>query len=196
MNATNHKPAWKKYRWRDSRERILIGAAVAFSRKGYYGTSLREISYEAGLEQPSIYHHFGNKEKLYWTALRATHLYMVRQIRRRIAHQESLAEEIRAMFQAISWFQKEYPEFFSLLFSLVYSSPPAIANRYTRRYGGDLAHFVERAFRRHPPPTGYREKLSLTVHTLSSYILSFSGARPEKLRLSYYQALRRFLVSR
>lgn len=191
MKPDESKPAWKNYPWTDSRERILVGATVAFSRKGFYGTSVREISHEAGLEQPSIYHHFGNKEELYWASLRATHVYMIRHLRRKIRKQDSLLGEIRDMFRAVLWFHKAYPEFFSLLFSLVYSSPPKIASRYTSLYGGDISLFVDRAFRRNPPETGRLEKYSLTVHTLYAYILSLSGTRPANLRVSYYEALRR-----
>lgn len=191
MKAADTTPAWKTYRWRDSKERILVGATVAFSRKGFYGTSVREISYEAGLEQPSIYHHFGSKEQLYWACLRATHLYMLRHLRRRIKDKSSLLGEIRDMFRAVSWFHREYPEFFSLLFSLVYSSPPEIADRYTSLYGGDIFSIVDRAFKRNPPKSGRLEKYSLTVHTLYAYILSYSGTRPENLHISYFQALRR-----
>lgn len=195
MRTDASKPAWKIYPWRDSKERILVGAAVAFSRKGFYGTSVREISQEAGLEQPSIYHHFGSKENLYWVCLRATHLYMIRRLRYRIGRKGSLLSEMRDMFRAVSWFNREYPEFFALLFSLVYSSPPEIAARYTSLYGGDIFGFVEAAFERNPPATGRLEKYSLSVHTLYSFILSHSGTRPANLHVSYYQALRRLYAA-
>lgn len=190
MNQTERKPAWQIYRWRDSRERILIGATIAFSRKGFYGTSVREISHEAGLEQPSIYHHFGSKENLYWLCLRSTHLFMMRQVRRRIVREGTLASEVRSMFRAVSWFHREYPEFFQLMFALIYSSPTEIGERYTSLYGGDIFQFVDAAFKRSPPETGRLEKYSLTVHTLYSFILAYSGQRPRNLHVSYFQALR------
>ncbi|MBV6493033.1 MAG: hypothetical protein LDLANPLL_01040 [Turneriella sp.] len=191
MGKREEKSAWQIYKWRDSKERILVGATVAFSRKGFYGTSVREISLEAGLEQPSIYHHFHSKENLYWCCLRATHLFMVRNMRRRITKKNSLIEEIRAMFHAITWFHKEYPEFFSLLFALIYSSPKEIGDRYTALYGGDIFEIVDRAFERHPTTSARLEKYSLTVHTFYSYILAYSGRQPEKIRVSYFQALRK-----
>ncbi|MBN8222836.1 MAG: TetR/AcrR family transcriptional regulator [Spirochaetes bacterium] len=191
MRKISDKPAWQTYKWRDSKERILIGATVAFSRKGFYGTSVREISLEAGLEQPSIYHHFGSKENLYWSCLRATHLFMIRNLRRRMVKQATLEGEIRQMFRAVGWFHAEYPEFFALMFSLVYSSPREIGDRYTSLYGGDIFQFVANAFDRHPPRTGRLEKYSLTVHTLYSHILSYSGSRPKNLHISYFQALRK-----
>ncbi|MCB0376374.1 MAG: TetR/AcrR family transcriptional regulator [Sinomicrobium sp.] len=190
---SDKQAAWQKYDWKDSKERILIGATIAFSRKGFYGTSVREISQEAGLEQPSIYHHFGSKENLYWKCLRATHLFMIRAVRRRIGSHNSLGSELRATFRAVSWFHSEHPEFFRLLFVLVYSSPPEIADRYTTMYGGDIFDFARRAFKRNPPKDEYREKLSLTVHTLYSFMLSYSGTVPRGIRLSYFQALRQML---
>jgi len=193
VSATPPKPAWQTYKWQDSKERILVGATVAFSRKGFYGASVREISHEAGLEQPSIYHHFGSKENLYWASLRATHLYMMRQMRRRIDRSGTLIDEIRTMFRAVTWFHGQYPEFFELLFSLVYSSPPEIASRYTTEYGGDIFEFVDKAFKRNPPQAGLLEKRSMTVHTLYNYILAHSGRRPQNLRVSYFSALRRIL---
>jgi len=191
MHKSEGKAAWQIYQWRDSRERILIGATIAFSRKGFYGTSVREISLEAGLEQPSIYHHWGSKENLYWACLRATHLFMLRNLRRRLKIRTTLAEEVRDMFRAVSWFQKEYPEFFALLFALVYSSPAEIGERYTTLYGGDIFAFVKRTFDRHPPKTGRLEKYSLTAHTLYAYILAYSGRRPVNIHVSFYQALRK-----
>lgn len=193
MASKSDKPAWQLYPWQGSKERILVGATVAFSRKGFYGASVREISFQAGLEQPSIYHHFGSKENLYWVSLRATHLFMIRQMRRRILRTGGLTAEIRSMLAAITWFHEQYPEFFEFLFSLVYSSPPEIGARYTSEYGGDIVRFVDLAFKRNPPRSGKFEKYSLTVHTLYSYILAHSGRRPQKLRVSYYAALRRIL---
>ncbi len=191
MQQNIPKPAWEIYKWRDSRERILIGATIAFSRKGFYGTSVREISHEAGLEQPSIYHHFGSKENLYWACLRATHLFMLRNLRRRIPRGRDLGTEIREMFRGVTWLHQEYPEFFRLMFALVYASPAEIGDRYTSLYGGDIFRFVDRAFERNPPATGRLEKYSLTVHTFYSFILSYSGRRPQNLHVSYFQSLRK-----
>jgi AcrR family transcriptional regulator len=193
MKKAAEQAAWQKYKWRDSKERILIGATIAFSRRGFYGTSVREISFEAGLEQPSIYHHFGSKENLYWACLRATHLYMMRNLRRRVHPGKTLIDEIRGMFRAISWFHGEYPEFFKLMFSLVYSSPPEIGDRYTSLYGGDIFLFVDRAFERNPPATARLEKYSLTAHTMYSYILSFTGARPPNTHISYHRSLKKLM---
>lgn len=191
MKESEQKPAWQRFNYRNSKERIIIGASIAFSKKGFYGTSVREISREAGLEQPSIYHHFRNKENLYRVSLRAVHLYMLRIMSRKIEKGETLLKEVRSIFRAISWFHNEHPEFFNLLFKLIYSSPRDIADSFTLRYGSDIFIFVDRAFRRNPPASAYRSKYSLTVHTLYSYLLAYTGSPPQNKKLSFYTPLRK-----
>lgn len=52
-----------------SQETILNAALKLFSRHGYRGTSIREIAEEAGVSTGNVYHHFPDKETLFWTLL-------------------------------------------------------------------------------------------------------------------------------
>lgn len=45
-------------------EEILRVAASLFAAKGFEGTSTREIAEAAGLQQPSLFHHFDSKEAI------------------------------------------------------------------------------------------------------------------------------------
>ncbi len=47
------------------RERVLSAAIKLFNRKGYAGTTVREIVTEAGVTKPVLYYYFGNKEGIY-----------------------------------------------------------------------------------------------------------------------------------
>jgi len=49
----------------ETRKSVLDAALRVFSRKGYAAAALKEIAEEAGVTRGAIYHHFGNKEKLY-----------------------------------------------------------------------------------------------------------------------------------
>ncbi len=44
-----------------TRERILREASEMFVRRGYSGTSTRDIAAAVGIRQPSLFHHFPNK---------------------------------------------------------------------------------------------------------------------------------------
>jgi AcrR family transcriptional regulator len=48
----------------DTRESIIQGAARVFSRKGYAGATTREIAAEAGVNEVTIFRHFGKKKNL------------------------------------------------------------------------------------------------------------------------------------
>jgi AcrR family transcriptional regulator len=53
-----------------TQERLLQIAARLFAGKGYSGVSMRSIASAAGITQAAIYHHFANKEELYFAAVR------------------------------------------------------------------------------------------------------------------------------
>ncbi len=50
----------------DTKEKILMQAHDLFSKEGFYGTSVRDIANEAGVNIAAINYHFNNKEALYW----------------------------------------------------------------------------------------------------------------------------------
>ena len=52
-----------------SRTQILEAALDLFSRQGYRGTSIRDISRAAGVSTGAVYHHFHDKEELFDTLL-------------------------------------------------------------------------------------------------------------------------------
>jgi len=53
----------------DRRQQILEVASGIFARKGYRGTTTREITEEAGVNEALLFRHFPSKENLYWTML-------------------------------------------------------------------------------------------------------------------------------
>ena len=53
----------------DTAERILDAAEEYFGRKGYAGTTLRDVADQVGIRIPSLYNHFPNKAALYSAVL-------------------------------------------------------------------------------------------------------------------------------
>lgn len=49
----------------DARERLLAAAEKLFSRKGFEGTTIRDITREAGCNVAAVNYHFQSKESLY-----------------------------------------------------------------------------------------------------------------------------------
>ncbi|GGK68353.1 TetR family transcriptional regulator [Sphaerisporangium melleum] len=55
----------------ETRERLLLAAAEAFSQRGYDGTRVSDIAAAAGVSNGALYAHFGSKAELIVAALRA-----------------------------------------------------------------------------------------------------------------------------
>jgi len=55
-----------------TRERILAAAEKLFARRGFSGTSVRDITDAVGIKPPALYNHFPNKEDLYTEVLSAS----------------------------------------------------------------------------------------------------------------------------
>jgi AcrR family transcriptional regulator len=53
----------------DRRQQIMEIAVGLFARKGYQGTTTREIAEEAGVNEALLFRHFPSKENLYWTII-------------------------------------------------------------------------------------------------------------------------------
>ncbi len=53
---------------RNTKETILLGALEMFSKYGYAGTNIRELSASLGLVKSGVYKHFESKEEI-WNAL-------------------------------------------------------------------------------------------------------------------------------
>jgi len=53
----------------DRRRQIIRTASALFARRGYRGTTTREIAERAGINEALLFRHFSSKEKLYWTII-------------------------------------------------------------------------------------------------------------------------------
>src|SRR5574340_66718 len=72
----------------DRRQQILELATRLFARRGYQGTTTRQIAEQAGVNEAIIFRHFPSKEHLYWAVIE-------HQIRRR-GGRERLRAELQA----------------------------------------------------------------------------------------------------
>lgn len=98
-----------------SRQRILDTAIGIFAEKGFAGTSVDEIVETAGVNKRMIYHYFGNKEKLFQTAL-ATEYGKLEALEIKTLHPEEPIEKIVTdIVSAYFSFLQNNPKFAQLI---------------------------------------------------------------------------------
>lgn len=56
----------KQLQSEQTRRQIVEAAAQLFARKGFYGTSIADLAQAVGLTKGALYHHFDNKEALFF----------------------------------------------------------------------------------------------------------------------------------
>lgn len=54
-----------------TRQRIIEAAAQLFVRKGFYGTSIADLAQATGLTKGALYHHFENKDAIFFAVIEA-----------------------------------------------------------------------------------------------------------------------------
>ena len=68
MPPRSARPSAAVERSDDTRERIIDAAQAIFARDGYAGAKMQEIADRVGIQRPSLFHHFKNKEALFVAA--------------------------------------------------------------------------------------------------------------------------------
>jgi TetR/AcrR family transcriptional regulator, cholesterol catabolism regulator len=85
----------------DSRTRILAAATELFIRKGYAGTSVRELSQVVGVGASTLYHYIGSKEQLLFEITISLLNSALVETRGIVAGEESSEATVRALARSL-----------------------------------------------------------------------------------------------
>lgn len=69
MTADSASKTQKQIQSEQTRRHILATAAELFAIKGFYGTSVADLAEAAGLTKGALYHHFKNKDALFFAVI-------------------------------------------------------------------------------------------------------------------------------
>jgi len=125
----------------ERKEKILAAAEELFARKGFAGTTTRELALAAGINEALLFRHFGNKEELYMAVLeqRCKLGEGRKRMERRIEEGQGDFELFAGIAQDILERHRQNPELMRLfLFSALESH--SLADRLFSTY---TAHFYE-----------------------------------------------------
>ncbi|MDG4850370.1 TetR/AcrR family transcriptional regulator [Peribacillus frigoritolerans] len=89
-------------------EKALDDAMLLFWEKGYKATSLSDLTAKMGIQRPSLYSAFGDKEKLFEAALRKYTKQHASHIRKKLQNNLSVKEAFHTFFEDLV--EEEYKE--------------------------------------------------------------------------------------
>ena len=133
----------------ERKEKILAAAEELFARKGFAGTTTRQLALAAGINEALLFRHFGNKEELYMAVLeqRCKLGEGRRRMERRIEEGQGDFELFAGIAQDILERHRQNPELMRLfLFSALksHSLSDRLFSTYTVHFYEALAKHIEK----------------------------------------------------
>ncbi len=178
----------------ESRLKILVVSSALFAKEGYSGASIRKIGKICGLQQPSIYHHFWDKEHLYAQAIKATRQLMIRVLRDCLVKTEDLATELYSYFLVFQVWREVFegtlfPGEISVMTHFLTSAPSEMRKETGYYIDRGIRRLVKSSFRRYASTTDTSTKENLFITILYGFIFQYSNLTIGKFKgsdISHY----------
>lgn len=161
-----------------SRAQILEAALDLFSRQGYRGTSIRDISKAAGVSTGSVYHHFHDKEELfdtllsqYWHAIESPDFPFNRALASG-AFPDRLEELAEAAEESVKTWERHV--------ALIYVDVVEMSGAHIQRFYAGMADRFAAFLRRYRVKDDFETRMAPGVEPLSAVMLA------SRIFLQYY----------
>jgi AcrR family transcriptional regulator len=102
-----------------TKQKILDAAIQLFSRKGFRSTSLSDLVQATGLTKGALYHHFKNKDSLFYAVLENLRFLWRERVFRDMLEKQSALERLETLFDNHARLIEERETFCLVLSSLV-----------------------------------------------------------------------------
>jgi len=127
-----------------ARNHLLASALKLFNRKGYAGTTVREIVAEAGVTKPVLYYYFGNKEGIYIELLEGSFKKLEDLLDGFHSEEGKVSEKLVTLFDRFFQLFCENIETVRLMHSIYYGPPQGAPFYDFEAYHRKLQDAVER----------------------------------------------------
>lgn len=97
------------------RDQILEVAEEIFAKKGYNEATMREIAERVNMKKPSLYHHFRNKEEIYYTLIFDIHEQLLNELSTLIDQGETFEEKVILATERMVDFWSRHPNYPTIL---------------------------------------------------------------------------------
>ncbi len=161
-----------------TRERILRKAFQIFSKKGYEGARIEDISRAARLNKATIYYYFRNKKELYKEVLYQQTKLFINMVLEAFEKASGEEELIKSVVDACISFVEKYPDMFVLQLREICSGGRYLRETLKRlveedetlKSGGIASKFKEWGFQRKIPISTRHLWLNILGMSISHFI--------------------------
>lgn len=98
-----------------ARDKVLATALQMFTRKGYFNTSMRDITHESGVSTGSVYHHFRDKEGVAAALYDSLIQRMQKQLESIMDHHDTVHDQCRAVIRLMFEITDSDPDMMSFM---------------------------------------------------------------------------------
>lgn len=92
----------------DPRERLLEAAVAEFSRRGFHGTTTRDVATRSGLSPAALYVHFPSKDEVLFEIMLGAHQEVLRVMKAAAASTDDPVDRLKAIVRAHVTFHAEH----------------------------------------------------------------------------------------
>jgi AcrR family transcriptional regulator len=168
---------------RGTKESIVFAAANIFAEKGFYGASLRDIGAACNVTDPTIYHYFENKEKLFEKTITTTQAIYFLVLRRAVITGRDLRTELSSYFYAMTeWgsaVRKSKASYIEAsiahVFELYHAAPADMRPVFRRRFQLRIARRIENTLRNYGIKKNHEEIVSFFTTILWGFTYDISA---------------------
>ncbi|HEU5360030.1 MAG TPA: TetR/AcrR family transcriptional regulator [Candidatus Deferrimicrobiaceae bacterium] len=167
-----------------ARDRLLASATELFTRKGYAGTTVREIVQAAGVTKPVLYYYFRNKEGIYLELMREAFAQFETLLGASQEEPGSAKERLFRLYDRVMALFLENLPVARLMYSIYYGPPQGAPffdfDAYHLRFQSTVGRLVEEGIRRGEFRRGNPEDMTWAVIGAINVTMELHLCHPEK----------------
>lgn len=129
-----------------NREQIIETATLLFSRQGYDGVGINEITEGCGITKPTLYHYFGSKRGLLESIFSEGYAPFVQRFSDCSVYSGDLRDNLERCMALYLDGAKERPDLFRFLLSSGFAPPDSEAKACVQPYAETIFKSLERLF--------------------------------------------------
>lgn len=170
---------------------LLSAAQELFTRKGYSGTSVREIVVAAGVTKPVLYYYFRNKEGIYLELFREPFAKLGAFLDEVSNGRGSATKRLRLFCSRLHFLFCEHVELLNLVQGFPPGTPPLDIENYYKRLYGSLRHLIHEAIEQGEFKKGNVEEKAALI--LGAVYMASHGRLRDRKAVKHGKRLQRIL---